>query len=201
MKKTMAALLALVLVFSLCACQAAKPFTAGTTADNHYESAFAGIGCTLSSDWVFMTDAEIQANNQSTMDMLGEDYAAALEKATVVTDMFATHANQMDTVNVTFEKLSGANTLLDAKGYAEISDDTAVEALESAGFANMTSRVGTIQFAGAEHVAIYISGTYSEVPMYETMALVKVGNYIMLVTACTWYEDTTADILANFTAL
>ena len=202
LKKTIALMLALVLAVSLCACETVlKPFTPGTVANNHYESTYAGVACQLDSDWTFMTDEQIRQNNEQTMDMMGEDYAAALEKATVITDMFATHANQMDTVHVSFEKLSGVNMALTAEAYAQISAKAAADGLTAIGVENATYEIGKIQFAGSEHTAIRIEGVYAGISVYETIALRKTGNYMMLVASCTWYENTTEAVLANFTKI
>ena len=46
-----------------------------------------------------------------------------------------------------------------------------------------------------------IKGKALGVPVYELLACVKVGDYVAVVTACTYGEDTTADILAAFQAL
>lgn len=201
LKKAIALMLVLVLAVSLCACETAlKPFAPGTVANNRYESAYAGIVCQLDSNWSFMTDEQIRQNNEQTMNLMGEDYAAALEKATVITDMFAVHANQMDTVNVSFEKMTGINVALTEDAYAQASAKGVADGLGAAGIENVTHEIGKIQFAGSEHTAIRVAGSFSGIAVYQTIAVVKTGNYMMLVASCTWNTNYTEDVLANFQA-
>lgn len=200
LKKTMALLLAWLLAVSLCACGTqGKTFVAGTVSGNHYESAFAGVSCDLGSDWTFMTDEQLREYNAQTQQIFGDDYAAALANATVITDMFATHTNQMDTVNVTFKKLIDTGTALTEEAYAQTSGSSVAEGLTATGFENVTYETGKIPFAGGEHSAIFVTGTFAGIAMYETLALVKCEGYMMIVTVCTWYENTTQSVLANFT--
>ena len=106
------------------------------------------------------------------------------------------------TVNVTVAKLSNVNVvLLDEEGYVDASLTTLPDQLTTAGYTDLAAAKTTVSFAGAEHYAIAVSAVVQDVPVYELMACVKIDDYVAVITACTYGEDTTADILAAFQAL
>jgi len=229
MKKLLALLLALVMLLSLAACGSSDDdeedirgsvssdkdkdkdkdkdddkkdeVEIGTTKNNTYKNEFAGIKCTLDSDWTFLTDEEIKANNETTYGLLGSQYEEAIKNASVFMDMMAQHSNGMDSVNVTIEKLSGIAASYTETEYAEASKSVKKSAFEQLGMKNVTLAVEEGTFLGEDHIIMNISGTYSGRTMYEKLALVKCGNYMVLVTACTWGENGCQDILDQFKPL
>ena len=173
-------------------------FSIGTNSGNTYMSEFIGVKCTLDENWVLMTDEEIRAQNEATLGLLGDEYEKLLANAVNAYDMMATNVNEMDTVAVLLEKLSGVNVLLTEVQYIEASKDMAVAGLEQMGFTIEAADVITVQFAGAEHTALSITGNYLGVPVYECVVAVKCGEYVACVTACTWLENTCMDVLNLF---
>ena len=176
-------------------------FDTGKLNANKYTNSFVGISCDLGSDWVFLTEAEIRQVNETTIGILGDDYEEALKNANVFTDMMATHVNNRDTLNVTFEKLAGVNLALTEEQYAELSTDSMKAALETAGMTNVVVTTGNASFAGADHVYIAVSAQYNGDAVYERVAVMKCQNYIVLITACTWQTDTCETILDMFKAI
>lgn len=170
----------------------------GTVTSNHYENSFIGIGCDFGSEWTFKTDEEIRELNESVLGMLDEEYAEAVQKANNVYDMYATHENGTDTVNIIFQKLSGAQLLISESDYAEASKDSVGDALESMGMTGITIETGTQDFAGEEHTNITVEGEYSGIKVYERMVCLKRKGYIVNVTVCTWQTDSTQDVLDQF---
>lgn len=219
MKKFLSLMMAVILIFALAACtgdenvrgeyegnnpaatSGTNTFDTGKVSANKYLNKFAGISCELGSDWKYKTDEEIRQNNETAMGMIGEEYSQAIQKASTFTDMMATHTNGTDTVNVTFEKLTGANLVLTESGYAEASKDSLKGALESMGMTNVTVSVGEESFAGAKHPYIAISAQFNGIAVYERLAILKCSNYIVVVTVCTWQNDTCSEILSNFKAI
>ena len=229
MKKIIALLLALVLTFGLVACGGTedvrgnidsgnntatenksqnategskeKDFSTGKVTTNKYTNEFLGITVELGSDWTFMTDAQIEENNKTALGLVGDDYKALMENASSFTDMMATKSNQTDTVNVTFEKLTGANLLLTEDRYAELSLDTLKGSFESMGMTDVVVANGKDTFAGAEHACITLSAKYNGNAVYEKLIVVKCSGYMVTVCACTWQTDTCKSILDNFKAL
>ncbi len=178
-----------------------KEFDIGKLVANKYTNSFAGISCELSSDWKVLTEAEIRQVNETTIDILGDNYEEALRNANVFTDMMATHVNGMDTVNVTFEKLTGVNLALTEEQYVELSKDFTKSGLEAAGMTNVVVTTGEAAFAGADHVCITISAQFNGIAVYERIAVVKCQNYMVLIAACTWQTDTCKTVLDMFKAI
>lgn len=178
-----------------------KEFSTGKVATNKYTNEFVGISVELGDDWTFMTDAQIEQNNKEALGLMGDDYKALMESATTFTDMMATNANQMDTVNVTFEKLTGSNLLLTEEKYVELSKDGLKSGLESMGMTNVVLTDGKATFAGKEHSFIAVSAEFSGVAVYERLAVVKCNGYMVSVTACTWQTDGSKAILDSFKAI
>ena len=224
MKKLFVFVLTLAMVFGLAACkepanirgeyeggdptkataastEPTEAVSAGRVNANKYTNTFAGITCELGADWTFKTDEEIRQTNETTLGILGEEYEELLKTVTTFTDMYATHSNGTDTVNIIFEKMSGVNRLLTEEKYVEISKDTTKGALESAGMTNVTLTVGKDNFAGEEHAYMDVAAEYMGVALYERMIVLRCGDYAVVVTACTWNTDTCEAILDNFKAV
>ena len=213
MKRFFALLLALAMVLSLAACgNDAEPvetflllevtdnpfettgaiaaeetddeFSAGSSVDHTYKSAFIGIQCFLDLDWTFMSDAEISAEN--------------LPNATVRYDMMANHSNNLDSVSVVLEKLSAADRAITAEEYLTAAKDPTVEALSAVEITVNSAEIVKIRFAGEEHTALAIAGNYVGYPIYEYLVAIKCGSYMACVTVCTWDTNTCMDILNQF---
>ncbi len=173
----------------------------GVSKDNQYENAYFAIGCKLDENWTFETEEQILARNQLAADMVAEKFASVFESGAVITDMVATHSNQLDTVNVGIEKLTGGAMLIDEKQYIELSDPQVTEMLESMGLEKVTSNQTEIELAGKTHGSLEISAEYSGVKVYEKLVVVKNGAYVLCITTCTWQENECDDILSNFYAI
>ena len=176
-------------------------FSTGTSSGNRYENAFIGIGCELDSDWIFMTDEEIQQQNQAGMEIAGEEYQELLENAETISDMMATNVNETDTVNVSLEKLSGVARLIGEDVYVEQGMENLDGVMESMGLENVTTETGEMEFAGSTHKTISTEAELMGVKMYQKQVCVKCSGYMAIVSVCTWQENTTDQILANFFAL
>lgn len=179
----------------------AAEFSVGTSANNVYKNEFLGVQCKLGSDWTFKTDAEIQEINKTTLGMVDEDYAEAMKNANTLTDMYAVHSNQTDTINVTFEKLSGQLAKYSEQEYVDASKTQLPDVLGSAGYENIEINTDIIEFAGEQHPCITISCEFNGYNMYETMAVVKQGDYFANITTCTWNENTSAELLKSFSKI
>lgn len=177
-----------------------QTFDTGRVNANKYTNKFAGISVELGADWTFMTDEQIRQNNEQALGMLGDKYEEALKNAATFTDMMATKANGTDTVNITFEKLTGTYVLMTETQYADVSKNSLKSALESMGMTDVTLTSGTAPFAGKDHAYIAVSAKYTGIPVYERLAVVKCGNYMVVVAACTWQTDTCKAVLDAFKA-
>lgn len=177
-----------------------QSFGTGRVNANKYTNKFAGISVELGAEWTFLTDEQIRLNNEQAMGMVGDKYEEAIKNAATFTDMMATKSNGTDTINITFEKLTGTNLLMSEEQYANISKNSLKGALESMGMTNVTLTSGTAPFAGKDHPYIGVSAKYQGIAVYERLTLVKCGNYMVVVAACTWQTDDCKAILDQFKA-
>lgn len=176
-------------------------FSTGTSSGSKYENKFIGIGCELDSNWVLMSDAEMQEVNKASQEMVGGEYQKMMEQAEVVYDMMATNVNETDTVNVNLEKLSGIARLIDESDYVEQSLASLSEPLESMGIENVQMETGEMEFAGATHKTVSVEGDFMGIKVYEKLVCVKCSGYMAVVTVCTWQENTTDQVLESFYAV
>lgn len=210
-----ALLLALLLAMSLAACgkktdggdpdpAPAKEFSAGKVDGSTYTNEYFGFSVSLTEDfgWTYFTDEQIAQVTGQTADILDSDkITEAYDSGKVIMEMYAMR-DDYASVNIAVEKLGKVNgALLDEEGYVDASLNSLPEQLLTAGYTDVDAAKTTVSFAGAEHYAIAVSAAVQDVPVYELLACVKVGDYVAVVTACTYGEDTTADILAAFQAL
>ena len=170
----------------------------GTNDGTIYENAYFGIGCKLDDQWVMQTDEQILELNNLVADKVSDKFAEVFESGVVITDMMATNVNQVDTVNTGIEKLNGVAMLVDENKYIELSDPQVVEMLGSMGIEIITSTRMETEVAGKKRATLLIQGEYSGVPVYEKMVCIKKSGYMFVMTACTWGEDKTDEVLSNF---
>lgn len=201
MKKLFAMILALTMVLSLAACGGSdKPYTGGVTLGSTYTNSYFGFKCVLPEGWSYYTDEQIAQLQGNTQDTFGQDYAEIIERAGNAMEMYASEDSTggIYTVNVVVEKL--ANGSISEQKYVEASLSATKTALESAGFEIDTCEASTVQFAGKSHPAMKIHGSYMGMELFETLVVVKEGKYLACVTACSYMDDYTSDILGFFTA-
>ena len=172
----------------------------GKASGKIYESEFMGIGWTLPENWAFMTDEELKEMNSAVIDMLGEDIGSQLEAGTTFCDMSAYNLNG-DTVNIQIEKLAPSTALLVGEAeYADLSDEQLIAAFEEIGYTT-TVETSTMMLGGEEHVSMDVTLSYEGVTIYERMGLIKVGQYMCVVTAASTDIETVEAIFDNFYAL
>lgn len=201
MKKIIAMILVLTMALSLAACGGSdKPYTSGLTLGSVYNHSYFGFKCVLPEGWSFYTDEQIAQLQGYTQDMMGQDYADIIEKSGSAMEMFAAEDSTggLYTLNVVVEKLPSA--ALSEEKYVESCLDKTKAALESAGFQIDVCKAATVQFVGKSHAAIEIQGSYMGVDLYETLVVVKEGKYLACVTAGSYMENCTSDILGFFAA-
>lgn len=173
----------------------------GEVDGNTYKSEYFGYAIDVDSDWTIYTAEQINATMDTATDLAGEDFEELLESSGTVTDFMATAANGTDTVNCNFAEMNALQQVIDEETLATASISMLEEQLGNMGCEDITTEVTTVNFAGQDHAAIHVEATYSGVSLYETVVIVTNGQYYSGVTACTWQEDTTADILDSFYAL
>lgn len=78
-----------------------EAFQPGEMNGGVYTNELLGIGCTLDSNWTYLTDEEIAEMNQSTYEQMSdEELRAAMDDALVVQDMFAQADGGLVTISI-----------------------------------------------------------------------------------------------------
>lgn len=203
MKRATTLLLALVMVFTLAAispaARAEDNFGTGTIEDNVYWNETMKIGCALDETWYFYSEEEIMEANGLTADMLEGKIAEMIENGGAITDMFAQNLETGATLNVVFERVSLANSLLyNEKNYIEASIPTVEEAFAQMGIEDVAFTVQEAEFMGETHMILQITGLYSGVPVYEQVAVVKDGRNFIVVTVFSVLEREAEEVLSCF---
>ena len=202
MKRIVALLLAVVMMFALVSCGDEAGLEMGSTSNNTYENKFLGIGCKLDSGWTFLSDAEIRQANNISQDLVGEELASQLENADIIYDMQATKSNSSANIVLNIEKLSTIQgAIMSEDEYATNAIDGLVQGLESAGLTNVKATKVSANFAGGTHVAIDVSGEVSGVTVYEKIICYKKGKYIAAITFASYIDNTTEEMLSYFYAI
>ena len=213
MKKLLALILALCLVFAFAGCGSEPTHIRGEQQSNTsseetlslgavdgltYENKFIGIGCKLSDEWAFYTDEEIRELNNITADVMGEEFQEAIEIATIVYDMYASTANG-DTVNVNLEKASALQLLsLDLNENYKAIFDEIKPSFESQGFSNVAYELGSVNFSGKEFPCINITAEYMGLTMYETLLSIKCSGYLANMAVASLDKSVLDATLASF---
>lgn len=210
MKKILCILLAAVITMGLCACTGDDDvrgditptdpqFSLGSTANSTYKNDFLGLSCTLPSDWEFFTDEEIRELNNIVGELVGDELQAALEKADVIYDMYASAQGGMTTINVALEKLSVLQAAsMDMKTYLESQFTALKTALENMGCSDVQLEYQKITVGGKEFDGVVITSNIMGVPFYETIFCFVKGRYVANVTIGSVQTDETAKILGYF---
>ncbi len=214
MKKILAFLLTLSMLFVLCACGAeeqppvepeqppveepvepVKEFSPGVVEDGVYRSEFLSMGFTLPEGWEFYTREQIMEFNNAAYDTAGEEYQEIVESADIVFDMYAS-GPAGDSVNVTLEKLDEATLeALDIKENFALLEDTFRTSFENMGLTDITFDIMDISVDGREMPAMLLTGRIDGVEMYQLQFNAKYPGYLAAVTAVTLYEDGTQQLL------
>lgn len=208
MKKIAALLLVLCLMVGLTGCfakvteEVMKP-QLGTVSGTTYTNEFLGASITLEDPWYIYNEEDLAELNGAMIDATdNEELAKMLEQSKTAYGLYAMNKETAEGINITIESLGLVNGMVyDEKAYAEAGMKQLTPALESYGMTDISCEVITVTFNGGEHAGIRVHGTMNGVDCYETMACVKVGTYIVNITAVSYGTDTTTELLDMFTPL
>lgn len=201
----------------------AKPNTSGTTANEPapedatyemgstnggvYTNDFLGIGCELDENWAFYGEEQLAELNGIIADTiddeeLAEAYANSVENGKTTYDMCAVSADGLAVINIVIESLGVLyGVSLDEDRYLDLSLETLEKSLDAAGMANVTVEKASVACAGASRPSFAIYGEQSDVPVYEKGICIKKGNYMAVITVCSYYEDITNELAGLFYSL
>lgn len=206
MKRVFAISLAILMFFSLAACNKKESERDtvnqifGTVTGQTYENKFIGIGCKLDSDWTFKLDKEIEEMNQIATDAMGDELANAVADADIYYDMYATGYNALDSININLEKAPNLKLFnLDLSENYKQAFPMLKSGLENMGYRNITYTIGTITIDGQSFTCMRVHGLYSYgIDFYELLFCVKCDGYLANITIGTFFEDATDDLVECF---
>lgn len=205
MKKLFALILSLAMLFALAACgssESTPELTRGTVNGSRYESSFLGVGCELDSSWTVSSDEELaELMGQAVENLENPDkYQKMLESASIIQDFNAVHSSGAS-VNIVFEKLSGANRLLDEDQYCDLSIPTLETTYTDLGLNDVKAEKNEFSFAGVTHPGSLTTGTIYGISYYCQQIYIKNGSYMGVVTITCFNESDIAAIAGYFYAL
>lgn len=230
MKRLICVLLSITLVLSLGACtkkpsQTAAPETTapavteasteaptetevsaedavGSYEDGVYRNELLGIQAAFDETWYV-------ASVEERLEVVGIVSEAVTDDA--IADMLETNGTAMDlyavqgsgsSVNLMLQKINFLqNVLISEEEYVNQSMAQMETAMESIQVEDAVIEATTITFAGGEHPAIAITGVQAGLDFYELLVVVKSGGYLGTVTAASYVENTTEEILGLFEGL
>lgn len=211
-KKLLALVLALALVFALTAC-GSEPTPApeddvelGSMNGGVYKNDFVGITCTLGDEWLYYSEDEILQLNEVVADSADdEELAEQLRSKDSFYDMMAENGETAENVNVVLENLGLLyGHTMDASGYIDVALENLETSMASMGMNVTGCEKVQFDFCGKETDGIYLTSTMTvegiEVEVFQRLACVKAGTYMCVITATSYFEDTTMDVLGQFSA-
>lgn len=223
MKKLLAVLLTLVLVFSLCGClggnnddvrgditsgnqseteketEKEPEFSLGKATNNTYKNDFLGITCTLPSEWVFYNDEQILQLNNIVGDVVDKDVAEQLKNANIIYDMYATYQNE-SSININLEKLNAAQIItLDIKKTLEAQIDGIKSTYQNMGYTDINAAYQKITISGKEFDSLKISAKIQGINFYATVFTFRKGSYLANVSLSSLQTDKTNTFAGYFT--
>lgn len=204
-------LLALSLLFSLSACGKAeklmdavnaKEFSMGTVSGNHYKNNFVGIQIDLDDSWVISDEEDLAEKSGQVDDVLTDEKVKELvENSDSAFIFYAENLETYNSINIVVTNTdSYAVTLSDHNKTIDTIVEQYPEIFSSSGMEDVVCRAESFPFCGEDEYGIYISGTTADIPVFERQVLITEGTYSISITVCTYFEDTTADLLSFFSS-
>ena len=179
-------------------------FQMGEMSGGVYTNEFLGIGCSLDSNWTYLTDEEIlELNASSAEQMTNEEIREMLETSENIYDMYAQADGGLVNIAVCVENLGVLNGItMDEAAYLEEVLPILEQSLAGIGLTDIAQEKFTETLAGQSHQAVKFSGMLNgDTPMYQEQVYLKKGSYMAAIILCSGIEDITPQLAAMFYAL
>lgn len=179
-------------------------FQRGKVDGNTYRSDFLGMQVTLDENWIIADDEQLVLLGGLVTDSFeDEDVRKLLDSGSTIYEFYALQQTDNSSVNITVQELGLlGGIMMNEDAYADMNLQSLPDMLSSSGITLTQTEKTTMEFAGGTHTALTLEGTVNDVPLYETIVLVKSGNYMAVITAATFDEtNPPADLLALFQGL
>jgi len=184
-----------------------ETYEIGSTDGGIYTNDFVGIGCELDENWTFFDEKQLSELNGVLVDALddkelAEQYTKSMESGKTIYDMCTGTNDGLALINVVIENLGVIyGTTLDESGYVDLSMDTLKKTFDSVGMINTTIEKTSVDFAGATRSAFEVYGEKDGISVYEKGICIKKGNYMAVITLCSYTKDITDDLAKLFYSL
>lgn len=169
----------------------------GIIEGNAYANLLMGFGCVVEEGWTFSSREEIAELCGITVDILDEaELSGAIDAG--MYDMVAVSADGMANVNVVIQNTGLLGSAVEEEDVVEQVLGQMGQLFGSMGYEDVKTKAQAIDFVDGEHAGIYTSATINNIDFYQCQVTYKVGTHIASVTASSYGEDVTKDILAWF---
>ena len=189
-------------------------FNIGESKDNVYKNDFFNISFKGEDSWRLLNDEQLATISSSIKDVLtNEEAKNALENGKTSIIMYAVSKDAKQNASITVEKHNINNTHeADMDAFLDKSVTSLKESLPGQGFTDLEVEKTDLTFCGKQTNGIIIKGKYNvkatdgsgrtEVrDIYETMVYLFRGSYSGCVTASSFDEDKTAEVLNMFSEM
>lgn len=192
MKRILSLLCALGLILCLCAC-------GNSEADRTYENEAIGIGCLVTSNWKYYSQQEIQALNDTAVEMAGAEYDQVVDNTTL---MYASRKGGQDNICLSTEKSDGST--LTTEGLMDSLKDSVPaiqKAYEDMGGYGFQYEISPIAIGDQEFACMYTSANVADVSVYQALICIPYGESIANLSITTYGENTISELLSFFYTL
>ena len=181
----------------------------GVLAENGYTNDFFGIKYEAPEGWYVFTKEELGELLGITASSIDDDSLREMyESDGYAMDLYAVNAVQVasgdktyDNVNITIQDIGKIyGFIYNEKEIAEASVETVKESLAAQGVSDIATEIGEMEFMGKTCVYMMITSKAGDIPMYQKQVYLKNGSGMACVTASTFNEDRTDEVLAVFQA-
>lgn len=225
-KRIAALIMALVMVFALCACSSDddtkgkvepgtttpvveesaapdKSLELGSVTGGKYENAYFGFGCELDDQWTYASEDQLLSMVQATADFIDdENFKDEMLNADMFYDMMTVYYDGVTSMNVVVQNIGAAyGALLDEETMVDETIKVMPEQLAAASMDVQSCEHVTVEFAGADHDGILTHSTVNGGDMYQLQTYIKVGKYVAVVTMSSPLEDNLDPMLGFFYAV
>ena len=175
--------------------------TFGEVDGSTYKNATLGYGCTLEG-WNFATAEDIASINGLSKILLSEDVQDYLANTSIFIDMLASTENGMSNINIGIERIDavyGTSVSIDEIVHQNMA--TLQNFVTQMGYTDPVLEKVTVLIDGTEHLGLALSGKCMGLPVYQKVAFVPCGDYLIMITASSFVKDRSDEIFASFFAL
>ena len=169
----------------------------GIFKNNKYESKFLGIGINLDESLTVATEEELKQLVELTSGVTGVDYEQLVKDGKAAYDFYAANADGTTNIVISLEKLDPS--ILESLDLESVYTQSAAlldQTYAGMGFTEFDRNIKTVKISGADHVVMDYVASVSGASMYQSIFLIKGGDY--LATVClTTLDKAIADSFYN----